>query len=156
MDINIKIPGSMSYEELFGFAYSLTNSLEVITELFRRAVFNIIFINNDTHAKNFTFMMNSKGVWSIAPAYDLIYSKGPGVMHPSSTIKGKKKDYKREDFLYLGRMYNLKEKEMNEIIDSTINKTLAIKDKGLDLGILPKNLDPIIMDTKDMVLSIGK
>lgn len=154
MDINIKIPRAMSYEDLFEFAYSLTDSIEVITELFRRVVFNIIFVNNDTHAKNFTFMMDTNGVWTIAPAYDLIYSKGPGVMYPFATIKGKQKDYEKEDFLYLGRIYNLNEKDMNEIIDSTINKTLEVKDRGIDLGISPKNLDPIIMDIKDIVLKL--
>lgn len=154
MDINIKIPRAMSYEDLFQFAYSLTNSIEVLIELFKRAVFNIIFVNNDTHAKNFTFMMKKNGEWTIAPAYDLIYSKGLGVMHPFATIKGKLKNYKREDFLYLGRMYRLNEKLMNEIIDETISKTFNIKEKAMELEILDKNIDSAIMDIEDIVKNL--
>lgn len=118
------------------------------------SIFHIIFVNNDTHAKNFTFMMDRNCEWILAPAYDLTYAKAIGVLHPLATIKGKLKNYKREDFLYLGRMYRLNEKLMNEIIDETINKTLNIKEKAKKLDILDKNIDSAIMDIEDIVKNL--
>lgn len=43
-------------------------------EAFRRMVFNVLAANNDDHTKNFAFLMNSSGRWSLAPAYDLTFS----------------------------------------------------------------------------------
>lgn len=154
MDINIKIPRAMSYEDLFEFAYSLTNSMDVLIEMFKRAVFNIIFVNNDTHAKNFTFKMDLKGEWGIAPAYDLTYAKAIGVLNPLATIRGKLKNYKREDFLYLGQIYNLNPKLMNEIINETIKKTFELKARADSIGILSKNIEPAIMNIEDIVRNL--
>jgi len=44
-----------------------------VEEAFRRAVFNVIFKNEDYHTKNISFLMNQKGSWCLAPAYDLNY-----------------------------------------------------------------------------------
>ena len=38
------------------------------------ALFNAIFGNRDDHSRNFSFLMNSKGQWGFAPAYDLTYT----------------------------------------------------------------------------------
>ena len=99
-------------------------------------------------------MMDRNCEWILAPAYDLTYAKAIGVLHPLATIKGKLKNYKREDFLYLGRMYRLNEKLMNEIIDETINKTLNIKEKATELDILDKNIDSVIMGIEDIVRNL--
>jgi serine/threonine-protein kinase HipA len=41
-------------------------------QLFRRMVFNIICGNNDDHLKNFSFIRDSAGRYSLSPAYDIV------------------------------------------------------------------------------------
>lgn len=45
-----------------------------LQEAFRRMVFNILASNNDDHTKNFAFLMDEQGQWSLAPAYDLTFA----------------------------------------------------------------------------------
>jgi len=66
-----------SYEELFEVARRLELGDGAAREIFRRAVFNVLAINNDDHTKNFSFLMNREGRWSLAPAYDLCYANDP-------------------------------------------------------------------------------
>ena len=52
--------------------------------MFRRMVFNLVAVNKDDHAKNFSFICDD-GKWLLAPAYDLTYSPaGSNGEHSSS------------------------------------------------------------------------
>lgn len=68
--------GAYSYEQLFMTMRELGISQTAIEEQFRRVVFNLVGCNQDDHVKNFSFMMDRKGNWDIAPAYDLCYAEG--------------------------------------------------------------------------------
>ena len=47
-------------------------------------VFNLVAVNKDDHAKNFTFLCR-EGQWELAPAYDLTYSpQGSNGEHATS------------------------------------------------------------------------
>ena len=59
----------------------VTRDHRQVVEGYRRIVFNYIGSNKDDHAKNFCFLMNGKGEWSLSPAYDLGYSKGDNDLH---------------------------------------------------------------------------
>ncbi|WP_370521634.1 HipA domain-containing protein [Acidovorax sp. HDW3] len=39
------------------------------------------FNNRDDHPKNFSYLMDSKGHWQLAPAYDVTYYEGPAGYH---------------------------------------------------------------------------
>lgn len=43
-------------------------------ELFRRMVFNFIAGVSDDHNRNFSFMMDRNGQWSLSPAYDVMFT----------------------------------------------------------------------------------
>lgn len=72
---------SVTYDELLLVARRLVKSELAVRELFRRACFNVFAHNRDDHSKNFSFLMNARGEWSVSPAYDLSYSDGPGGEH---------------------------------------------------------------------------
>jgi serine/threonine-protein kinase HipA len=55
--------------------------------MFRRAVFNILAHNRDDHSKNFAFLMDAEGTWSLAPAYDLTFSSSSQGYHSTSCAK---------------------------------------------------------------------
>lgn len=67
-------PSTNNYEGLFSVAKRIGVPRTDYTELFKRMIFNILANNTDDHTKNFTFLMDKKGKWSLAPAYDLLFS----------------------------------------------------------------------------------
>jgi serine/threonine-protein kinase HipA len=77
---DFRIP-SLDYDALVQVTTLLTRNHADVHEAFRRMLFNVAAHNRDDHAKNFAFLMSPDGVWSLAPAYDLTASKGPGGEH---------------------------------------------------------------------------
>jgi serine/threonine-protein kinase HipA len=72
---------SVTYVELLRATRSLVKTESAVREMFRRACFNVFAHNRDDHSKNFSFLMNERGQWSVSPAYDVSYSDGPGGEH---------------------------------------------------------------------------
>ncbi len=79
-------------------------------------VFNIFSNNRDDHVKNFAFIINHKGEWALSPAYDLIYSHGPGGEH-SMTILGEGKAPGKADIYKLGEKHGIKKQVMDHIVE---------------------------------------
>ncbi len=69
---------SCSYETFFSIVQHLTSDASQVEQALQRAIFNIIFRNQDDHTKNFGFVMNRKGEWRLSLAFDLNYVFGPG------------------------------------------------------------------------------
>ena len=63
----------VDYTNLLALTGYLTQDLAQVEEMFRRMVMNLVAINKDDHAKNFSFLCDD-GKWSLAPAYDITYS----------------------------------------------------------------------------------
>jgi serine/threonine-protein kinase HipA len=108
---------------------------DTIIEIFKRAVFNLVGRNQDDHTKNFGFLMNRDGQWSLSPAFDMTYSYGPtGKWTNTHQIKlnGKQDDFTKDDILSFGKFCGLKDKYILETLNKTISvfsnfDTLAIK-----------------------------
>lgn len=75
-----RIP-SMDYEGLLRATRALTRDERQVEEALRRMVFNVLAHNRDDHVKNFSFLMDRRGEWRLAPAYDLVFSTGPRGEH---------------------------------------------------------------------------
>ena len=72
------------YTNLLALTGYLTQDPVQVEEMFRRMVMNLVCINKDDHAKNFSFQYND-GAWKLAPAYDITYSpKGTNGEHATS------------------------------------------------------------------------
>ena len=69
---------SLDYENLFRLGKSLTRNPEDVEKLVRLMAFNVRLGNQDDHSKNFSFLLDAKGRWRLAPAYDLTPSRGVG------------------------------------------------------------------------------
>lgn len=63
----------VDYTNLLALTGYLTQDPVQVEEMYRRMVFNLVCDNKDDHAKNFSFICR-RGVWSLAPAYDITYS----------------------------------------------------------------------------------
>jgi serine/threonine-protein kinase HipA len=80
----LEVPPSypaIGYRELLLLTRELTRDEGAVTEMFKRACFNVFAHNRDDHTRNFAFLMDERGHWRVSPAYDLCYSEGPGGEH---------------------------------------------------------------------------
>lgn len=110
-----RIP-SLSYETLIKATLWLTKNVKEAERLFRQAVFNIFAHNRDDHAKNFSFLMNIQGEWSVSPAYDLTFSSGPGGEH-CTTIMGEGKNPNATHLLKLADIAGIQRLKAMRILD---------------------------------------
>lgn len=112
---NFRVP-SQDYDHFFRIVTNLTKNHQDLIRAFRQMVFNILTNNRDDHVKNFSFLMNHQGEWSLSPAYDLIYASGPGGEH-SMTIAGEGKAPTKAHVYKLGETHGIKQKMFEKIID---------------------------------------
>ena len=118
--------GAHSYEGLFQTMRALALPYPQAEQLFRRMVFNVIARNCDDHAKNFSFMMDKRDEWKLAPAFDVCYAYRPGsiwVSKQSLTVNGKRENFTRADLLEVARQMNIKKADhIISEIQQTINQ----------------------------------
>lgn len=73
--------------------------------------FNVLSRNCDDHTKNFAFLMDQAGKWSLSPAYDVCHAYRPESLWVSQhalSINGKRDQINKEDLLEIARRMNIK------------------------------------------------
>jgi serine/threonine-protein kinase HipA len=98
---------TLDYDDLLALALHLTKNVQEVEKMFRLACFNLFTHNRDDHAKNFSFIMDEKGVWSFSPVYDVTFSNGPGGEH-STMYMGEGKNPTSEHLLKLAKKHGIK------------------------------------------------
>lgn len=119
-----EVTGAYSYEQLIMNARALGVGEHQIKELFRRAIFNLVGRNQDDHTKNFGFLMDREGRWSLAPAFDMTYTYDPSgkwTRVHQIRLNGKQDDFTMNDVIAFGRKCNLSEKEIKEVVAKTVD-----------------------------------
>lgn len=102
-------PGSHghAYEDYFEVIEKMELSAVDKVEAFRRMVFNVLAGNRDDHSKNFGFLMDEAGRWSLAPAFDVTYAHNPGpgkwTAGQQMSVLGKRESISSADMIQLGR-----------------------------------------------------
>ncbi len=111
-----------SYEQLILLVRRMNLGQAAETEIFRRAVFNILGRNQDDHTKNIGFLMDRSGKWRLAPAFDVTYSYDPGgrfTRNHQCWLNGKNNEFEYNDLLSFGRYCNLRDRQSRRIIEQT-------------------------------------
>jgi len=93
--------GAYSYEQALLIIRQLNLPMAAVEQQFRRMTFNIIARNQDDHVKNIAFLMDKAGQWSLAPAFDVIYSHNPvgdWTATHQMTMNGKRDGFTLADF----------------------------------------------------------
>ncbi|MFN3997608.1 type II toxin-antitoxin system HipA family toxin [Algoriphagus sp.] len=106
--------GMFSYEQVFETMRMLRLSYPEAEQMFIRMVFNVLSRNCDDHTKNFAFLMDKSGKWTLSPAYDICYAYRPGSLWVSSQslqVNGKREGITDADFLEVARKMNIKKPE---------------------------------------------
>ncbi len=117
----------VGYDHIIRLVRLVTGDTRDVTELVRRAVFNVIAHNRDDHARNVAFLWTRTDGWHLAPAYDLTHSMGPRPEHLADQpgehyldIGGKGKGISREDLHGLARPASISTNDIDEMVDTTL------------------------------------
>ena len=117
---------TMDYGHLMDCAFRLEKHVKAYEKIFRLAAFNVYSHNRDDHSKNFSFLMNAKGEWQFAPAYDLTFSYSGYGFH-STMIAGESKNPGRKELMKLATHFGLKNAgSIIEEVQESINQWGAI------------------------------
>lgn len=82
LNADYRIP-CLDYSTLLKVTLNLTKDMSEVMKMFRLMVFNVVIMNRDDHAKNFSFQLIN-GNWKLSPAYDLLPGAGFGGEHTTS------------------------------------------------------------------------
>lgn len=120
---DFNMPGTNSYEQAAMVIQKLGMGYKDIAQLYRRLVFNVLAMNRDDHVKNISFLMDKKGVWNLAPAYDLTFAYEPGHkwmgLHQMS-VNGKRDSITRDDLIASAKHMNLSTTKAKDIIEQVV------------------------------------
>jgi serine/threonine-protein kinase HipA len=135
---DFNLAGAYSYEQALLVIRQLGLPMSSVEEMFRRMVFNIVARNQDDHVKNIAFLMDKSGVWSLAPAFDMIYSYNPAGSWTAShqmTMNGKRDNFTLEDFRTCARTASMKRGRAETIIGEVLEKVLHWRDYAEEVGV---------------------
>jgi len=120
---------SYSYEQLFQTMRQLRLSYAEAEQLYCRMVFNVLARNCDDHTKNFAFLMDQDGEWSLSPAYDICHAYRPDSVWVSQhclSINGKRKDFVKDDFMTIAKQNSIRNPQ------GIIQEVQAVVSKWMD------------------------
>lgn len=66
----------LDYRAALRLVRAVTRDQREVEQMFARMAFNVVAHNRDDHAKQHAFLMDARGMWRLAPAYDLTFSRG--------------------------------------------------------------------------------
>lgn len=97
---------SIDYGHIITMAYTLEKSASARKKILRLAAFNIYSHNRDDHSKNFSWLMNDSGIWTLAPAYDLTYSS-TAIGEHSTRVAGEGANPGRSNIMKLAEEFSI-------------------------------------------------
>jgi len=112
--------GAHSYEQALQVMQRLGLPMRSKEQQFRRMVFNIVARNQDDHTKNIAYLMDRAGNWSLAPAYDVMYSFNPSghwTGRHQMSLNGKRDGFERADFVACAKTASLKRGRAQAILE---------------------------------------
>ena len=130
-------PEADSYERLLWVCRKMRLSELDSDEVFRRMVFNILANNTDDHNKNFSFLMDEQGCWSLSPAYDMTYIFNTGGFQPETRhcllIRGKYEGITMEDVMELAAENGIRKAEsiIREVGDAVLGFRVLAEQNGV-------------------------
>jgi serine/threonine-protein kinase HipA len=107
---------SLDYDGFLSATLSITRDMRDVEQAFRRMVFNVLAHNRDDHVRQHAYLMDAKGEWHLAPAFDLTFSHGPGGEHYMA-VMGEGRAITRAHVEALGARHGISAKRVSAIID---------------------------------------
>ena len=128
--------GAYSYEQAFTTMRKLRLAKNDAVQQYKRMLLNVLARNQDDHTKNISYLMNDKGQWALAPAYDVTYSHNPAGVWTSQhqmTVNGKRDHFTPKDLLAVGESISIKRPQeiLQEVADAVGRWPAFAKEAGL-------------------------
>ncbi|MEO5598785.1 MAG: type II toxin-antitoxin system HipA family toxin [Novosphingobium sp.] len=138
---------SIDYDGFLKATLAMTRSMADVEQAFRRMVFNVLSRNRDDHVRQHAYLMDDRGNWRLAPAFDLTFSNGPGGEHYMA-VQGEGRTITRGHVEKLGKSHGIAPKRVAAVIDDVraaladwplharetgVGASLATVSEGLDL-----------------------
>ena len=90
--------------------------------------FNVLAWNCDDHVKNIAYLMDRRGEWALAPAYDVCFAHNPEgdwTSRHQMSVNGKRTGIEEADILALATFANMRERRARAVLDEVKN---AVRD----------------------------
>jgi len=98
---------SLDYDMVLRVTLALTKNIQDAEKAYALACFNVLAHNRDDHVKNISFLLNARNEWILAPAYDLVFSYGPGG-EQSMLVMGEGKNPGSAQLQALGKQHGIR------------------------------------------------
>ncbi|MFT4825043.1 MAG: serine/threonine-protein kinase HipA [Pseudohongiellaceae bacterium] len=142
--------GAYSYEQIIMMMRQLKMPMDMIEQQVRRTIFNLVGCNQDDHVKNFGFMMDRQGMWSLTPAYDLCHSEGSEFTKTHQlSLNGKLKQFTMTDLKHLEEYAGLPRNFHKRVLEKTLDAFTGWERVAKDLEI-PTQLRKHVLNTLRM------
>lgn len=122
---DFRLSASVDYSTFLRMTRKMTQDEREVFKAFERCIFNVLFNNRDDHAKNFSYRLNKKREWKLAPAYDLTYNEGPGGEHQMDLF-GAGKNISHDHLLRLAKENGLDAKKVKETLEEMMESSLLL------------------------------
>jgi serine/threonine-protein kinase HipA len=125
---------SLDYDGFLRATLSITRDMRDVEQAFRRMVFNILAHNRDDHVRQHAYLMDDKGEWHLAPAFDLTFSHGPGGEHYMA-VMGEGRAITRSHVEALGSKHGIAVKRIAAIVDEVCAALAGWSGVAKDVGV---------------------
>lgn len=133
-------PDAYSYEMAAMVMRKLGLTYEDMEQLCLRMIFNVMTNNMDDHVKNISFLMDRRGEWRLAPAYDLTYAYDPTnrwLRAHQMSVNGTRSDITKDDILACAAVMDISATKCNHLIQRVQSAASEFK-KYAERSFLPE------------------
>jgi serine/threonine-protein kinase HipA len=109
-----------------------------LEQLVRRAYFNVVCRNQDDHVKSIAFLMDRRGTWRLAPAFDVVYAFNPAgtwTRRHQMLVNGKDDDFTREDLFALAGVAGLRRPKSAALLDQATSAAARWREFADEAGL---------------------
>ena len=144
---------SLDYDGFLRATLSITRDMRDVEQAFRRMVFNILAHNRDDHVRQHVYLMDDKGAWRLAPAFDLTFSHGPGGEHYMA-VMGEGRNITRAHVEALGARHGIAAKRVALIVEEVLSAIADWTRFARDVGVAG-SLQPVRNALETVDLAFG-
>lgn len=109
--LDFNLPYVHGYEDYFRAILELNLGAEAVEQAWLRCAFNIAAVNCDDHTKNLAFLMDERGRWRLAPAFDMCFAYNPNrgrwTRQHQMLVKGKPWEITGQDLIDVGTEFGV-------------------------------------------------
>lgn len=139
-----------SYSSYFLTARDLGLGPDARHQMFRRVVFNVMGVNREDHTKNFSFLLAERGVWQLAPAYDVTHSywHSEWTQRHQMSVNGHFADITLDDLRQLGDLHEVP--GIERALKAVAEAVESWRDVAAEAEVDPDTTDRIAGDIEEL------